>query len=79
MSGALFTRDISKGMTDYTGSSRGRGPRAAGWFQDVCQVRGSSKLRSMVLLEGIKGWALAGQEYTALVDEYESKAWSSHD
>jgi arsenical-resistance protein 2 len=32
-------------------------------------------MQSLVLLEGIKGWACAGEEYIALMDEYEAEPW----
>jgi hypothetical protein len=33
-------------------------------------------MRSVTLLEGIKGWARAGEEYTALMEGYEAEAWA---
>lgn len=53
-----------------SGSSRGRGTRAAGWFQDVVTRRGDSTMRSVILADGINGWFNAGEEYTTLVDRY---------
>lgn len=32
-------------------------------------------MESVVLLEGIKGWAGAGNEYTAQMQEYDSEVW----
>ncbi len=32
-------------------------------------------MKSVVMVEGIKGWACAGEEYVALMDEYEEAAW----
>lgn len=29
----------------------------------------------MILADGIKGWAKAGEEYTALMAEYEEMKW----
>lgn len=53
------------------GSSRGRGPRAAGWFQDLLAKCGNTKMKSLVLAEGIKGWLGAGDEYTQFVDGHD--------
>jgi arsenical-resistance protein 2 len=33
-------------------------------------------MRSLVLLEGIKGWATAGPDYVQWMDEYDVSAWS---
>ncbi|KAL1967000.1 hypothetical protein VTN77DRAFT_3524 [Rasamsonia byssochlamydoides] len=60
----------------YCGSSRGRGPRAAGWFADYLEEQGNTSLKSLVLEGGIKGWATAGEEYTELMDEYNAAVWS---
>ncbi|KAL2009691.1 hypothetical protein VTN00DRAFT_5498 [Thermoascus crustaceus] len=60
----------------YCGSSRGRGTRAAGWFADYLEDKQDSSLKSLVLEGGIKGWASAGAEYTALMDEYDEKVWA---
>ncbi|KAJ9150106.1 hypothetical protein NKR19_g5414 [Coniochaeta hoffmannii] len=59
----------------YCGSSRGRGNRAAGWFADYIAERGDSQMQSLVLLEGIKGWATAGPEYVQWMDEYDQAVW----
>jgi arsenical-resistance protein 2 len=32
-------------------------------------------MQSLVLAEGIKGWAGAGAEYTELMLEYDGKVW----
>ncbi|KAK5654047.1 hypothetical protein OQA88_7725 [Cercophora sp. LCS_1] len=55
----------------YCSSSRGRGPRAAGWFSDYLSDQGDSDMQSLVLVDGIKGWATAGPEYTEWMDEYD--------
>ncbi|KEF56314.1 uncharacterized protein A1O9_07895, partial [Exophiala aquamarina CBS 119918] len=59
----------------YCGSSRGRGTRAAGWFQDLIEDQKLSGITSAILLEGISGWARAGEEYTSLMDAYEPEPW----
>ena len=56
-------------------SSRGRGPRAAGWLEDYIQDQGDTVMRSYTLAEGIKGWALGGKEYVELMDGYDEKVW----
>lgn len=58
-----------------TGSSRGRGTRAAGWFLDLINEKGHKSMKSLVLSGGIAGWAMAGKEYTDLMDGYEKEVW----
>jgi hypothetical protein len=58
-----------------SGSSRGRGTRAAGWFQDLIEDRQVSGITSAILLDGITGWARAGEEYTRLMEEYVPEHW----
>ena len=55
-----------------SGSSRGRGNRAAGWFDDYIQDQNDTAMKSLALLDGIKGWRDAGEEYVGLMDEYEA-------
>jgi len=57
------------------GSSRGRGNRAAAWFDDHIKDQGDLNMKSFVLVEGIKGWAGAGTDYVELMDEYNEEAW----
>ncbi|MCJ1387747.1 hypothetical protein MMC18_000590 [Xylographa bjoerkii] len=59
----------------YCGSSRGRGSRAAGWFDDLLHDRNSTSIRSVILLDGVAGWARAGEEYTDLMEEYDAASW----
>lgn len=59
------------------GSSRGRGPRAAGWFDDYIKDQNDSSMQSLVLVDGIKGWSTAGEEYVQLMDEYQEKVWKN--
>ncbi|THW66526.1 hypothetical protein D6D19_09317 [Aureobasidium pullulans] len=61
----------------YCGSSRGRGTRAAAWFADYLDDRHEDQvlMESIVLLEGIKGWATAGDEYNAKMQEYDAGVW----
>ncbi|KAJ9493529.1 hypothetical protein H2202_010998 [Exophiala xenobiotica] len=60
----------------YCGSSKGRGSRAAGWFQDLLDDNRISDITSAILVDGIAGWAQAGDEYTQLMQEYDPQAWS---
>jgi len=59
----------------FQGSSRGRGTRAAGWFEDYLRDQGNEAMGSYILFEGITGWAGAGDEYTRLMDEYQKEHW----
>jgi arsenical-resistance protein 2 len=61
--------------SEISASSRGRGPRAAGWFADHLLERGDSTVQSLVLEGGIKGWATSGAEYVQLMDEYVPAVW----
>ncbi|ETI25433.1 hypothetical protein G647_02206 [Cladophialophora carrionii CBS 160.54] len=61
----------------YCGSSKGRGTRACGWFQDLLDDRQVSGITSAILLDGITGWARAGDEYTRLMEEYDAERWSN--
>jgi len=56
-------------------SSRGRGTRAAGWFADYIADRECTDMQSLVLFEGIKGWAKAGEEFVEWMDEYNKETW----
>lgn len=62
-------------LTQGSASSRGRGNRAAGWFADYLQDQNVTMMESLVLAEGIKGWATAGEAYTKSMDEYVASAW----
>ncbi|KAJ9161177.1 hypothetical protein NKR19_g2547 [Coniochaeta hoffmannii] len=60
----------------YCGSSRGRGNRAAGWFGDhIAEHDGDAHMQSLVLLDGVKGWATAGEEYVQWMDGYDATLW----
>ncbi|KAK2685403.1 hypothetical protein QWA68_015970 [Fusarium oxysporum] len=60
--------------TLYT-SSRGRGSRAAGWFKDHLDKQGDSHMESVILFEGITGWAKAGGEFVEWMDKYDATVW----
>ncbi|CAJ2509035.1 Uu.00g140610.m01.CDS01 [Anthostomella pinea] len=57
------------------GSSRGRGTRAAGWFNDHIQDQGDADMESVILSGGIKGWAGAGGEFVEHMEGYEAEYW----
>ncbi|EXJ74496.1 oxidoreductase [Cladophialophora psammophila CBS 110553] len=59
----------------YCGSSRGRGTRAAGWFQDLIEDKQVPNITSAILADGITGWARAGEEYTSLMEQYHPEHW----
>ncbi|KAI5862480.1 Rhodanese-like domain-containing protein [Durotheca rogersii] len=59
----------------YCGSSRGRGTRAAAWFRDYLEAQGETAIASVILSEGIKGWAAAGPEFVAWMDGYDASVW----
>lgn len=59
------------------GSSKGRGTRGAGWFDDLLQDRGVTDITSVVLEGGVAGWAKAGADFTAYMDEYDAEVWKS--
>lgn len=56
-------------------SSKGRGNRAAGWFADYIAHQGDDQMKSLVLAQGVKGWATAGDEYIQWMTDYDAKAW----
>ena len=60
-----------------SGSSKGRGVRAASWFADYIEQQQDTRMRSLVLEGGIKGWVAAGKEYTDFMDEYDASAWTA--
>ncbi|KAI1821159.1 Rhodanese-like domain-containing protein [Xylaria intraflava] len=60
----------------YCGSSRGRGTRTAGWFQDHIQAQGDKEMQSVILLGGIKRWATAGGDYVNFMDGYVAEHWT---
>ncbi|GAB7338242.1 hypothetical protein MBLNU457_4573t3 [Dothideomycetes sp. NU457] len=64
----------------FCGSSKGRGNRAAAWFADYIKEQNKEEahtnIESKALLEGIKGWALAGDEFTDLMEGYDAAVWS---
>ncbi|KAL2833805.1 Rhodanese-like protein [Aspergillus cavernicola] len=62
---SLLIQSPVKEVVWYCGSSEGRGKRAA-----------KTRLRSLVLEGGIKGWAAAGKEYTDFMDNYNASVWT---
>lgn len=67
--------DYNGRLLNKTASSRGRGARAAAWFSDYADDRGDSDIHSLILFEGINGWATAGGEFAKLMDEYDATFW----
>ncbi|CAH0027530.1 unnamed protein product [Clonostachys rhizophaga] len=61
----------------YCSSSRGRGSRAAGWFKDHIDDQSDSDMESLILFEGISGWAKAGGEFVEWIDEYDAAVWEN--
>lgn len=59
------------------GSSRGRGTRAAGWFEDYLREQGDEgkKMKSLILEGGIKGWVKGGSAYVEEMDGYAEEVW----
>jgi arsenical-resistance protein 2 len=62
-------------ITFASGSSKGRGTRAAGWFADHIRAQNDTTIESSVLEGGIKGWVAAGPEYVELTDGYDASVW----
>ena len=61
----------------HVGSSQGRGPRCAGWFQDyildIAKFGRKSALEVRVLKGGIKGWV---REFEgAMMEGFEEEYW----
>ncbi|KAI4090243.1 MAG: hypothetical protein LQ344_004869 [Seirophora lacunosa] len=76
---ALYNLCLAAGVKQviwWCGSSKGRGTRAAGWFDDLIQDRnGTESLQSLVLEGGITGWANAGPAYVACMADYDADFW----
>ncbi|CAD0046296.1 unnamed protein product, partial [Aureobasidium pullulans] len=51
--------------------------RAAAWFADYLNDCHDDRelMESVILLDGIKGWAGAGDEYIAKMQEYDAEIW----
>jgi len=71
----VFSRAGIQEIIWYCGSSRGRGTRAAGWFNDYLEDHNDTIMKSYTLLEGIKGWVHGGKEYIEMMDEYQEGSW----
>ena len=48
----------------YCSSSNGRGPRCAGWYQDLLEETGNTTSEAVVLAGGIKEWSQYEKELT---------------
>ncbi|KAK3177467.1 hypothetical protein K4F52_009758 [Lecanicillium sp. MT-2017a] len=71
----LFKAAGLRSIIWYCGSSRGRGTRAARWFQDYLDDCGDTGMESLVLLDGVAGWATGGAEYVGQMSDYAAKHW----
>ncbi|KAK6542810.1 hypothetical protein TWF694_006751 [Orbilia ellipsospora] len=71
----LFKAAGVKKVIWYCNSSRGRGTRSSLWFQDYIDDNSDAELKSMILIDGIKGWATGGNEYVERMDEYVESYW----
>lgn len=60
---------------DCSASSRGRGPRAAGWFAGFLQEKKDESMESLVLEGGIKGWVAKGGEHVRSMEGFEPAVW----
>lgn len=59
-----------------SGSSRGRGTRAAGWFADLLAAKKDTSIESLILEEGITGWASAGDDFVMQMYEHDASKWT---
>lgn len=59
----------------HAGSSRGRGNRAAAWFEDHINDNADPEMRSLALEGGIKGWVAEKGEYLHFMQEYDETKW----
>jgi arsenical-resistance protein 2 len=66
---------LSSQTERQSGSSRGRGTRAAGWFADYLKEKNEMSMESFILDGGIKGWQSGGKKFVDLMDGYEEGAW----
>jgi arsenical-resistance protein 2 len=71
----VFTKKGQLIIIIKTGSSQGRGTRAANWFAEHLEEQKDREMESLILEGGIKGWAAAGYDYTQLMDEYDESKW----
>ncbi|RDW87695.1 hypothetical protein BP5796_03389 [Coleophoma crateriformis] len=73
----LCDRASIKEVIFYCGSSSGRGPRCAAWFQDyiddIAKFNKRTDIKVLVLKGGIKGWVKDFEG--ALMDGFEEKYW----
>ncbi|KAJ6258601.1 hypothetical protein Dda_6648 [Drechslerella dactyloides] len=59
----LFKAAGVKRVIWFCGSSGGRGTRSSLWFQEYLDSKNETEMKSMIMVGGIKGWAVAGSEY----------------
>ncbi|KAF9225600.1 NAD(P)-binding protein [Gyrodon lividus] len=58
----------TKQVIFYCGSSNGRGPRCAKWYQDYLNQQGNSQSRALIMAGGIRQWLSMFKEQEDLVD-----------
>ncbi|CAI7663561.1 unnamed protein product [Penicillium bialowiezense] len=73
---SLISNSSAESVIWYCGSSTGRGTRCAAWFADYLEEKKDTKIKSLILTGGIKGWAAAGEEFTSLMDGYDAAVWT---
>lgn len=54
----MFTHSVPK-VVFHCSSSKGRGPRCAGWYQDYLNEQSFKTSAAYVLIGGIKAWSEA--------------------
>ncbi|KAL3423441.1 hypothetical protein PVAG01_05188 [Phlyctema vagabunda] len=73
----LCDRAGMKEVVFYCGSSLGRGPRCANWFQDytddIARFHRRTNLKVLILKGGIKGWVKDFEG--SMMDGFEEKYW----
>lgn len=67
--------NLNTNLISHTASSRGRGPRVAGWFADYLADHKDESMESLVLAGGVKGWATAGEDYVKYMTAYDESVW----
>jgi arsenical-resistance protein 2 len=72
----IETSKASSALTYYrTGSSRGRGNRAAAWFADHIKEQSDENMQSLALEGGIKGWVAEKGQFLQYMQEYDETCW----
>ncbi|KAJ3414046.1 hypothetical protein HDV05_007171 [Chytridiales sp. JEL 0842] len=61
----------------YCNSSKGRGTRCAGWYQDALNERKITTSQGLILVGGIKGWLEAFKDDSNLTEKYDAEFWKA--